>query len=151
MSEINRPISDKFTLIQTTSAAATDTTAYLSMHDNRQLMYVINADVVGTSVDAKIVQATDSGGTGSKDVNASLAITQLTGTGTAVLIVYDSDLDIDNGFTHVACTVTHGGVEEHQVMVFVDADNAKFPNFKASGTENSVSAFDEIVVLAPGA
>jgi hypothetical protein len=147
MSEINRPISDKYTLIQATSSAATHTTAYIDMHLYRQIIIVVNADVVGTSVDAQVVQATDSGGTGSKNITG-LAITQLTGTGVVALNVYDTDLDHDNDFDHVAITVTHGGVEENQVFVFADADNTKFPNFKASGTENSVSAYDEIVTLA---
>jgi hypothetical protein len=69
--------------------------------------------VLGASatVDAKLQQATDSSGTGVKDITGK-AITQiLKASGdnkVAMINVRDTDLDVNNGFTYVRLTVTVG-------------------------------------------
>ena len=68
----------------------------------------VGAGLVGTSVDLKIQQATDSSGTANKDISG-LAITQLTAVGSALINITASDLDTDNGFTHIAMVLTTVG------------------------------------------
>lgn len=62
------------------------------------------------TVDAKLEQAKDSGGTDAKDVTGK-AITQLTEAGTdsnkqVEINLQQADLDINNGFTHFRLTIT---------------------------------------------
>lgn len=95
--------------------AATYTTGWISMATFNEIMAVVMAGTLGASatLDAKIEQATDSGGTGAKDV-AGAAITQLTQAGTdesdkqAIINLWAEDLDVDNDFTHVRLSVTVG-------------------------------------------
>ena len=68
----------------------------------------VGAGLVGTSVDLKIQQATDASGTAKKDISG-LAITQLVATGSALINITASDLDTDNGFTHIAMVLTTVG------------------------------------------
>ncbi len=68
----------------------------------------VGAGLVGTSVDLKIQQATDSSGTAAKDISG-LAITQLTAVGSALINITASDLDTDNDFTHIAMVLTTVG------------------------------------------
>jgi hypothetical protein len=146
MSKINQPLNDKLGFLAGGQQIATGNSGWIDMNLNRQIIVYIDAHVVGTSVDAKLTQATDNSGSGAKDIT-SLAITQLTAVGQVALVCYDSDLDIDNGFNHVRLEVTHGGVEENYYLIIVDEDNCKFPNFKIVGSENSVNTLDEIVIL----
>lgn len=93
--------------------AAAHTSDYVSAADFESLMAVVFAGTLGSSAtfDAKLVQATDSSGTGSKDISGK-SITQLTQAGTdesdkqAIINVRSEELDLDNGFTHVALTIT---------------------------------------------
>lgn len=93
-------------------AASTVVSGYVNMRDFTALMAVIQAGDLGASatLDAKLVQATDTSGTGSKDITGK-AITQLTQAGTdsnkQVLInVRPEELDVDNGFDCVAISMT---------------------------------------------
>lgn len=65
----------------------------------------------GSTVDAKLQQATDSGGTGAKDVTGK-AITQLLAAGgnnrQAIIEARDTDLDVNNGFAYVRLSITVG-------------------------------------------
>lgn len=116
MSNFNVRPSDRATVIATidpsSQAAGTATSDWVSMSDFQSIEAVILAGVLGASatVDAKLQQATDASGTGAKDITGK-AITQLTKAGTddnkqAVLNCYASDLDVSNGFTHVALKIT---------------------------------------------
>ena len=94
--------------------AAAHTSDYVSAADFESIMAVIMAGTLGSSatLDAKLVQATDSGGTGSKDITGK-AITQLTQAGTdsdkqAIINCRAEELDLANSFTHVALTITVG-------------------------------------------
>ena len=68
----------------------------------------VGARTVGTTVDCKIQQATDASGTANKDISG-LAITQLSAAGSALINITASDLDTDNGFTHIAMVLTTVG------------------------------------------
>lgn len=95
-------------------AAATYTTGWVSMVEFESIMAVVMAGDLGASatVDAKLEQASDSSGTGAKDITGK-AITQLTKAGTddnkqAVINCRSEELDVDNDFTHVRLSVTVG-------------------------------------------
>ncbi|MFA6076343.1 MAG: hypothetical protein WC778_11000 [Negativicutes bacterium] len=72
---------------------------------------IISTGVLGTAatVDAKVQQATSSGGAGAKDITGK-AITQIvkaTGDGKQAIINFrPQDLDTNGGFTHVQLSVT---------------------------------------------
>lgn len=94
------------------TAASTVTTGYVSLADFGSVMAIIMAGTLGTSatVDAKLQQATDSSGTGVKDISGK-AITQLTEAGTdsdkqAIINCRSEELDVANGFTHVRLSIT---------------------------------------------
>lgn len=94
------------------NTAATYTTGWISMADFGALMAIVMAGALGASatLDAKFEQASDSSGTGAKDV-AGAAITQMTQAGgdsdkQAVIQCFSEDLDIANNFTHVRLSVT---------------------------------------------
>jgi hypothetical protein len=93
-------------------AASTVVSGYVNMRDFTSAMAIIQAGDLGASatLDAKLVQATDTSGTSSKDITGK-AITQLTQAGTdsnkQVLInVRPEELDVDNGFDCVAISMT---------------------------------------------
>lgn len=95
-------------------AAATVTTGWVSMATYDAVLALLQVGALGASgtVDAKLQQASDSGGTGAKDITGK-AITQLTKAGTddnkQVAINCRSDeLDVAGGFTHVRLSVTVG-------------------------------------------
>lgn len=94
------------------TAASTVLSGYCSLVDFESVMAIVMAGTLGASatVDAKLVQATDSSGTGVKDITGK-AITQLTQAGTdsdkqAIINCCADELDVDNGFTHVALSIT---------------------------------------------
>lgn len=85
---------------------------WVSMSTFQAIMAVIAVGAMGASgtIDAKLEQATDSSGTGAKDITGA-AITQLTQAGgddnkQAILQCYAEDLDLANNFTHVRLTMT---------------------------------------------
>lgn len=88
------------------------TSDYMDMGQFNGAMAIISAGdlVTNATLDAKLVQAQDSAGTGSKDISGA-AITQLTQAGTdsnkqAIITVDANALDMANGFTHVALVMT---------------------------------------------
>lgn len=94
-------------------AAGTVTTGWVSFDKFRSICAVINTGVLGASatVDAKIQQATDSAGTGVKDITGR-SITQIVkATGDskqATIEVTPGQLDTANNFTHVRLSLTVG-------------------------------------------
>jgi len=68
----------------------------------------VGSALVGTSLNFKIQQATDASGTGAKDISGK-AIVELTSAGTSLIDVVQSDLDVDNGFTHIAMVLVTAG------------------------------------------
>ena len=97
------------------TAASTVISDYVSLADFGDVMAVIMCGTLGASatVDAKLRQATDSSGTGVKDITGK-AITQLTQAGTdasdkqAIINCAASELDVANSFTHVSLSLTVG-------------------------------------------
>ena len=94
-------------------AASTVLTAWVPVAKWHTLAALIATGVLGASatVDAKLRQATDSSGTGAKDITGK-AITQLVKAShdnvQAVIECKADDLDTAGGFTHVALSVTVG-------------------------------------------
>ncbi|WP_316150440.1 hypothetical protein [Cupriavidus sp. BIC8F] len=89
------------------------TTAWVSAAAFQKFLALIQTGVLGASatVDAKIQQATDSSGTGAKDITGA-AITQIvkaTGDNVQAEINLDAQqLDVANGFAYVQLSMTVG-------------------------------------------
>ena len=94
-------------------AVGTATTGWVSVANHHGFIAVVQTGVLGTAatVDAKLQQATDSSGTGAKDITGK-SITQIlkaTGDNKQTLInVKPEELDTVNGFGFVRVTVTVG-------------------------------------------
>lgn len=113
---INVPASEQAVLAAVidpdATAAGTVTSGWVNLADYGLLLATVFAGTLGTSatVDAKLEQATDSSGTGAKDITGK-AITQLTQAGTdsdkqALINCNHGDLDIANDFDHVRLSIT---------------------------------------------
>lgn len=94
------------------NTAGTVTTGWINLGDWSSILAVVAAGTLGSSatLDAKLQQATDASGTGAKDVTGS-AITQMTQAGgdsdkQALIQMFQEDLDLANGFTHVRLSMT---------------------------------------------
>jgi len=94
-------------------AAGTVTTGWVSVSQCERLAAIINTGTLGASatVDAKLQQASDSSGTGAKDITGK-AITQIVkATGDnkqAVINLRAEELDINNAFSYVRLSITVG-------------------------------------------
>ena len=128
-------------------AASTEVSDYVSMEKFESVMIVLLVgDIVATgTVDAVVKQATDSSGTGAKNLTTSKAITQLTQAGSdsnkqVIINVRAEDLDMANSFDHVAISVTFGtaGCDFGAVLL---GCNARY----APASDNDISTVDEIV------
>lgn len=146
----NVPASNEVAVVATIDPDAYTAAAYVSdyvnMADYERIMAVVMAGTLGTSatLDAKLVQATDSSGTGVKDVTGK-AITQMTQAGTdsdkqAVINCRREDLDYNNGFEFVALSITIGTATSDAGGVVLGVDARYGP---ASG--NDLASVDEIV------
>jgi hypothetical protein len=97
------------------TTASTVTSDWVSVAEYYNFAAIVMAGTLGSSatVDAKLEQATDSSGTGAKDISGK-AITQMTQAGTdqsdtqAVINAKPDELDIANDFTHFRLSVTVG-------------------------------------------
>lgn len=125
-------------------AADTYETGWVSMAEFESIMAIVLAGTLGASatLDAKLEQASDSSGTGAKDITGK-AITQLTQAGTdddkqAVINCRAEELDIDNGFTHVRLSMTVGTATSDAGAVILGLDARYQP-------EDDASTVDEIV------
>lgn len=128
------------------TAAGTVTTAWIDMADFQSIMAIILAGTLGSSatVDAKLEQATDSSGTGAKDITGK-AITQLTDGGSdsdkqAVINCFADDLDLENGFTHARLSVTVATATSDVGAVVLGMDARVEP-----ASNNDLASVDEIV------
>ena len=101
------------TIDPASQSAGTATTGWVSVANHHGFIAVVQTGVLGTAatVDAKLQQATDSSGTGAKDITGK-SITQIlkaTGDNKQTLInVKPEELDTVNGFGFVRVTVTVG-------------------------------------------
>lgn len=128
------------------NAAGALTTAYVDMSKFERVMAIVMAGTLGASatLDFKLVQATDSGGTGSKDI-ANKAITQLTQAGTdsdkqAVINVMAEELDVQGGFGFVAATMTTATATSDSGAILLGFDATHAP-----ASDNDLASVDEIV------
>lgn len=92
---------------------ATVTTGWVSTANFERVLAVIETGILGASatLDAKLQQAQDSGGTGAKDVTgkAIVQIVKATGDGKVAMInCRDDELDVANNFSWVRLSMTVG-------------------------------------------
>jgi hypothetical protein len=114
---LNEKPSEALALVATidpvSQAAATVSTGWIDQSAYLAMLAVISVGVFGASatVDAKLQQATDSSGTGAKDITGK-AITQLLAAGgnnrQALINMKEADLDTEGGFRYVRLSVTVG-------------------------------------------
>lgn len=101
------------TIDPVSQAAGTVSTGWLDQATYLSVMAVIQTGVLGASatVDAKLQQATDSSGTGAKDITGK-AITQIVKASgdnkQAIINMKEADLDTENGFRYVRLSITVG-------------------------------------------
>ena len=101
------------TIDPVSQAAGNVTTGWISVANHHGLLAVIQTGVLGASatLDAKVQQATDSSGTGAKDITGK-ALTQIvkaTGDNKQALInVKPEELDTVNGFGFIRLSITVG-------------------------------------------
>lgn len=126
------------------ATAGTYTSGWVSMATLGRVYAVLNIGAITGSgtVDAKIQQASDSGGTGAKDVTG-IAITQIVGSANSnkqvTLEVRPAQLDVANNFTHVRLSVTTA-VAASLLGATVHGTNAKFePQAQAATVAESVA------------
>lgn len=113
----NARISEQMALLATidpvSQAAGTVTTGWVSAANFERFLAVVQTGVLGASatVDAKLQQATTSGGAGAKDVTGK-AITQIVKASgdnkQAIINLRAEELDTNNGFAFVRLSVTVG-------------------------------------------
>lgn len=128
------------------TGASTVTTAWIAVKDYYNFAAVVLAGTLGTSatVDAKLEQASDSSGTGAKDITGK-AITQLTEAGTdsdkqAIINLAADELDLANNFTHFRLSVTVATATSDLGAIVLGVN----PRF-APASDNDASSVDEIV------
>lgn len=136
--QINTKISDGIGLLGSvdpiSQGAGTVTTGWVPVANFLSFMALISTGILGAAatVDAKIQQAQDSGGTGVKDITGK-AITQIvkaTGDGKQAMIDFRAqDLDTNNGFGFVRVSITVG-VAASQVSAYLLGGNARFEPIK---------------------
>lgn len=119
---------------------------YVDMADFEQVMAVVLLGAIATNgtFDAKLVQATDSSGTGAKDITGH-AVTQLTQAGTdsnkqVILQTRQDLLDVDGGFRYVALSVTTATAATIAGAVLLGFNPTYGPAY-----DNDLASVDEIV------
>ena len=101
------------TIDPVSQGAGTVTTGWVSMGNFNSICAVIDVGVMtgGSTVDAKLQQATDSGGTGAKDISGK-SIAQLLAAGgnnrQVIIEARDTEMDVNNGFAFVRLSITVG-------------------------------------------
>lgn len=127
-------------------SASTVVSDYVDAADFHQILAIVMAGTLGSSatLDAKLVQATDSSGTSSKDITGA-AITQLTQAGTdsdkqALISLNVDNLDIANGFRYVALSMTIGTAASDAGGLIIGLAPRVGP-----ASDNDLASVDEIV------
>lgn len=126
--------------------AATYTTGWIDASAANSFMAIVMAGTLGTSatLDAKLEQASDSSGTGAKDITGKL-ITQLTQAGTdsdkqAIINLAADELDLANGFTHFRLSMTVATATSDAGAIVLAADHRYGP-----ASDRDATTVDEIV------
>jgi hypothetical protein len=117
MNSLNSKISERLSLLAVISPVSQGvgaaTSGWVDMRDMHRLLAVIQTGVLGTAatVDAKLQQATSSGGAGAKDISGK-AITQLVKASNdnnqATIDLLADELDVANSFRYVQLSITVG-------------------------------------------
>jgi hypothetical protein len=128
------------------NTAAAYTSDWGDMGKFKKAMAIVFAGTLGSSatLDAKLQQATDSSGTGAKDISGK-SITQLTEAGTdsdkqAIIEVDASELDVAGGFRYVALVMTVATATSDSGGVLLGFE----PRF-GPASDNDLASVDEIV------
>ena len=127
------------------NTAAAYTSAYVSMSTFNQVLAIVPVCTMGSSatVDFKLVQATDSSGTSSKDISGK-AITQLVKASNdddqAVINCRSEELDVANGFDYVAMTMTVGTAASDTSAIMLGMT----PRY-APASDNDLASVQEII------
>lgn len=90
-------------------AAGTATSGWVSAATAHKLLAIVAIGALGASatVDAKIQQATDSSGSGAKDITGAAIVQHTTGNNKQQLINVDAaQLDVEGGFSYVQLSIT---------------------------------------------
>jgi len=126
------------------TVASTVATGWIAAEEYANFMSVVMGGTLGASatLDAKLEQATSSGGAGAKDITGKL-ITQLTQAGTdsdkqAIINLRPDELDTANDFTHFRLSVTVA-VATSDVAAIVFGFDARYE------PETDATSVDEIV------
>ncbi len=128
------------------TVASTVTSGWIAASKFHRFMAVVMAGTLGASatLNAKLEQATDSSGTGAKDITGK-AITALTQAGTdddkdAIINLRPDELDLDNSFTHfrLSCTVAVATSDMGAIVLGVGPRTGP-------AQDNDAASVDEIV------
>lgn len=126
--------------------AATHTSDWVDMQDFERIMAIVAVGTLGTSatVDAKLEQATDSSGSGAKDITGK-AITQLTQAGSdddkqAIINCKADELDVENDFRYVRLSITVGTATSDGAGFVLGLE----PRY-APASDRDLASVDEIV------
>lgn len=151
MSKVLRP-SDRVAIVGVIApgakTAATYTSDWVDMGSFERIMAIIGWGTLGNGaeLDAKLEQATDSSGTGAKDITGR-AITQVSEDVTPqpnnnqkIIQCRGDQLDVNNGFTHARLSVTIGTATSDAQGLVLGLD----PRY-APGSDNDLSSVTEIV------
>ena len=111
--KLNEKIAVLATLDPASVAASTVVTTWVPVANFHSIAALIQTGVLGTAatLDAKLRQATDSSGTGAKDVTGKAIVQMVKATADnkqASIELRTEDLDTTNGFAFVALSVTVG-------------------------------------------
>lgn len=124
-------------------AAGAATSGWISLADFQKLLAVVQTGTLGASatVDAKIQQATDSSGSGAKDVTGA-AITQISGANNqqAEINLDAEQLDVEGGYGYVRLSITVGTAAS-QTAAVVFGFNPRF----APASDYNAASVAEIV------
>lgn len=128
------------------NTAATLTTAWVNIKNFAMLAALIMAGDLGSSatINAKLEQATSSGGAGAKDITGK-AITALTQAGTddnkqAWINVKPEELDVDGGFAFVRLSMTTATATSDSAACLFGL----FPS-RGPATDVDLASVDEVV------
>lgn len=142
---LNQKISEGLALADFLASASVGvstvtTPTWVNVNVYQRMLFLIETGVLGASatVDAKVRQATDSGGTGAKDVTGR-AITQIvkaSGDNKRAMINLniDTDLDTTNGFSFVQLSITVGTAAS-----IVGAEVLGLPSYEPADQFNSAN------------
>ena len=128
--------------------AATHTSDWVDAGKFESLMAIVMVGTMQSSstLNAKLEQATDSGGTGAKDISGS-AITELTQAGTdsdkqVIINCRAEELDTPNGFDFVRLSMTVAAASSDGAGMILGLN----PRY-APASDNDLASVDEIVTV----